>query len=105
MYIVKSNIFTTYSDPMKYCFRLLLLFAFPSLLFAQWIHSNSPHGNTVFSSTTTGSTVVVGTDGGGIYTTTNLGQSWVGLNTGFTGSDILSVAAVPNSSGSLDIFA
>jgi photosystem II stability/assembly factor-like uncharacterized protein len=95
-------------DKMKktsYIKTLLAALAFPILANAQWVHSNSPYGEHVYSSAVSDSVVSVGTDGGLVFVSSKGETVWSPFNTGFGESVILSLATSRNHAGGLNIFA
>jgi len=69
--------------------RLLSFFAAVVLLGAQslqaqWIQTNGPGGGSISSFAVSGTNLFAGTDGGGVFLSTNNGTSWTAVNTGLT---------------------
>ena len=56
-------------------FILILIFAFGNS-YAQWVQTNGPVGGTVYSLSISGSNVFAGTAAGGVFHSTNNGQTW-----------------------------
>ncbi|MEX0601758.1 MAG: regulator, partial [Bacteroidota bacterium] len=75
-------------------FFLLALLAATSIhpLFAQWVQTNGPYGGFVRSLAVSGTNLFAGTDGGGVFLSTNNGTSWTQVNTGLTNTDVRSLA-------------
>jgi photosystem II stability/assembly factor-like uncharacterized protein len=69
-----------------FCFFRMILFALiianPSL--AQWIQTSGPCGGNVLSIAVSGTNIFAGTEGGGIYRSTDNGSSWIQINNGLT---------------------
>jgi photosystem II stability/assembly factor-like uncharacterized protein len=61
---------------MKKVIFIILTLSIFSLSQAQWLQTNGPLGGSVNCLTNLNSYLFAGTDGGGIYTSTNNGQSW-----------------------------
>ncbi len=80
---------------------ILLLFIMETpCLFAQWRQTNGPYGGDVTCLTENGTAIFAGTNGGGIFRSTDNGASWSAASTGLTNTNI-SALAVDGS----DIFA
>jgi hypothetical protein len=77
--------------------RLLSFFAAIGLLGAQslqaqWIQTNGPYGGIVNCLAVNGSNVFAGTDGGGVFLSTNNGTSCTAVNTGLMRTFVSSLA-------------
>jgi hypothetical protein len=73
------------------CIRVLvaLMFTTSSPILAQWVQTNGPYGGTVNClSPFQGTNLFAGTDGGGVFLSTNNGTSWTAVNTGLTNTDV-----------------
>lgn len=55
---------------------LLLVILAPSISYAQWTHTKGPQKGGILSLGRTGSTLVMGSNGGGFFTSTDNGESW-----------------------------
>lgn len=78
---------------MKTIVRILLLLAVgfiitTSQLTAQWIQTNGPYGGTVYCFAVSGTNLFAGTGGGGVFLSTNNGESWTEVNNGLTTSSV-----------------
>jgi hypothetical protein len=60
--------------------------------YSQWVQTNGPYGGTVRAFAASGPNLLAGTDGGGIFRSTNNGTSWTQVNTGLTNTWVLSLA-------------
>lgn len=76
---------------MKRIFILLLiswLIICPAS-FAQWVQTNGPNGGIIKSLLLTETIFLAGTDGNGIYLSTNKGKSWSPANNGLTAIQLM----------------
>ncbi|MGE5846939.1 MAG: WD40/YVTN/BNR-like repeat-containing protein, partial [Ignavibacteria bacterium] len=84
---------------MKRIFILLLiswLIICPAS-FAQWVQTNGPNGGIIKSLLLTETIFLAGTDGNGIYLSTNKGKSWSPANNGLTANTVNDLAVIgPN---------
>jgi len=75
---------------------LIFIIANCSLLFdnckAQWIQTNGPYGGIVNCFVVSGTNLFAGTDGGGVFLSTNNGTSWTVVNNGLTSTYVSSFA-------------
>jgi hypothetical protein len=81
---------------MKSIYRFLIalaLFAPADRAFSQWVQTNGPYGRTVVSFAVAGTNLFAGTDGGGVFLSTNNGTSWT--QSGLTDTHVLSLAVSP----------
>src|SRR4030095_10678234 len=82
---------------MKSLLRSLLLILLAATnaqqLSAQWVQTNGPGGGTILSLAVNGTDLYAGTDGGGVYHSTNNDSDWIAVNNGLTDFHILSLAA------------
>jgi photosystem II stability/assembly factor-like uncharacterized protein len=94
------------------------LFTTTDPLYAQWIQTNGPHTELTYTLAVAvndaGDTVLfAGTNYGGVFLSMDYGDSWKEIDggnismgdTGFTQKDIRALAAIPNSTGGIDLFA
>ena len=83
---------------MKTLRRMLVLVVFllssTSLLLAQWVQTNGPIGGYVSSFVVSGTDLFAGTDGGGVFVSTNNGENWRAINSGLANSYVFTLAAV-----------
>ena len=78
-----------------YCFFIAFIFttAFPHhTASAQWIQTNGPYGGLVLSFASDGTNIFAGTNSGGVYLSTNNGQSWSPANSGLPIGELASIA-------------
>src|SRR5262245_14949036 len=68
----------------RFLFLLSCIFATTNTLEAQWIQTNGPDGGFVVSLTVSGPNLLAGTNGGGVFLSTNHGTSWTAVNNGLT---------------------
>lgn len=87
-----------------YLFLFVLLININSTLLSQWVKTNIPNVNNVYSITLSGNNLFAGTDIG-VYLTTNNGSSWSNVNNGLANDVVYSLAVIPNGTGSANIFA
>jgi hypothetical protein len=59
---------------------------------AQWVQTNGPCGGSVNCFAVTGPNLFAGTEGGGVYLSTDNGTSWTAVNTGLTTTTVLALA-------------
>ena len=87
---------------MKYLFYKFLVYI-PVLLFlnltfliknseAQWVQTNGPFGGMINCFAISGSKIYAGTNGDGVFYTTNNGSSWIAINNGLTNLIIYSLS-------------
>ena len=66
------------------------------MLHSQWVQANGPYGGYVLSfavsSASGGENLFAGTNGGGVFLSTNNGTSWTAASTGLTNGSILTFA-------------
>ena len=62
----------------------LVLLILHSPVQAQWVQTNGPFGGTVTSLAVSGTNLFAGTEGGGVFLSTNNGISWAVANTPFS---------------------
>ena len=60
---------------------------------AQWVQTSGPGGGTVYCFTVSGTNIFAGTDGGGVYRSTNNGSSWTSINYGLTNLTVFALAS------------
>ncbi len=74
-----------------------LALAFLGMLYghaqAQWIHTAGPDSSHVTALAISGSNIYAGTEGGGVYRSTNEGVTWDTARTGITNDSVLCLAA------------
>ncbi len=68
----------------------LIIFLITTYLQAQWIQSSGPGGGTITAFAISGSTLFAGTETGGVYRSTNNGESWSFVSKGLTSMTITS---------------
>ncbi len=73
-------------------FAAVALMGVPTLQ-GQWIQTNGPYGGVVRVFAVSGSNLFAGTEGSGVFLSTDNGTSWTGVNTGLT-SNIVQALAV-----------
>ena len=61
---------------------LLILLVHVTLSPAQWIQTNGPYGGLVRAFATSGTNLYAGTDGSGVFLSTNNGASWNPVSNG-----------------------
>ena len=73
--------------------RLLIVFLLVAqdTAFGQWTPTNGPQGARVFAILANSEGVLIGTDGGGVFSSVNQGDSWVPLNEGLLGKRVRSI--------------
>ena len=54
----------------------------PAILDAQWVHTRGPYGGFITAVIANGSTVLAGTNGGGVFRSTDNGATWTPANSG-----------------------
>ncbi len=62
------------------------------VLRTQWVQTNGPEGGIITAFAASGINLIAGTEGGGIYFSTNNGKSWTPKKSGLTNSDVSSLA-------------
>ena len=74
----------------------ILSFSFLALSFefcnADWVQTNGPYGGYITCLAINGSNIFAGTDGGGVYLSSNNGSSWAAVNTGLTDNYVNALA-------------
>ncbi len=76
-------------------FVLFSLFTTTNPLHAQWIQTNGPYGGYIISfavSPAPAGNLFAGTDGGGVFISTNNGTSWTAASTGLTNTSVYALA-------------
>src|SRR3990172_13018909 len=89
----------------RFLFVVSSIFMFANPLPAQWIQTNGPYGGYVISFAISGTNLFPGTDGGGVFLSTNNGTSWIPASTGLTNTDVRTLAVSPNGTGGTNLFA
>jgi hypothetical protein len=75
----------------------ILCFSFvTNYCIAQWMQSNGPYGGNITSFAINGSNIIAGTNGNGVFLSTNNGTSWNPVNNGLISKDIQSLAVSGN---------
>jgi len=69
-----------------------LLFIFSQTVSARWLQTNGPEGGTVNALAVIGDTIFAGTNGGGIFRSTDNGTNWIAVDSGLPGYNVNSVA-------------
>jgi hypothetical protein len=69
---------------LSFVLGMLLIGLTSNVLKAQWVQTNGPYGGLVGSFAVSGRNLFAGTQGGGIFLSTNNGTSWIEVNTGMT---------------------
>jgi len=59
---------------------------------AQWMQTNGPHGGYIYCFIVNGSNLFAGTDGKGVFISTNNGASWSEVNNGLEISAVYALA-------------
>ncbi|MDP2886983.1 MAG: T9SS type A sorting domain-containing protein [Ignavibacteria bacterium] len=59
---------------------------------ARWIQTNGPYAGQVYSFAVSSTNLFAGTDGGGVFLSTNNGTSWSSVNTGLTNTRVHALA-------------
>lgn len=101
---------------MKKIFQSLLLavslFTITNPTLAQWVQANGPYGGMIGALVSSpngigGSDLFAGTDGSGIYYSSNNGTSWSAVNAGLTNLDVTSLAIIPDTgrTGGINLYA
>ena len=72
-------------------FSFISLFLQTSIVLSQWMQTNGPYGGRTTAFTTLGDSILAGTDGGGIFISIDVGQSWTPSNSGLTNKRITSL--------------
>ena len=78
-----------------HCFFIAFIFTTAFLhhtTSAQWIQTNGPYGGLVMSFASDGTNIFAGTNSGGVYLSTNNGQSWSPANSGLPIGELASIA-------------
>ncbi|MFN3871645.1 MAG: T9SS type A sorting domain-containing protein [Ignavibacterium sp.] len=70
----------------------LLIFFFAMELNAQWVNTNGPGAGNVRAIVNIGSNLFAGTEGGGVYLSTDNGTNWTAVNQGLTNLNVTSFA-------------
>ena len=68
-------------------FIFTILFTSTNLLYAQWMQTNGYNG-TIHSVFVNDTNLFAGTNGGGVYLSSNYGTSWAAVDSGLTGSEL-----------------
>jgi photosystem II stability/assembly factor-like uncharacterized protein len=72
----------------KAFFLGLAIVLLSSTLSSQWVQTNGPNGGTTICFVVYGSSLYAGTEGGGVYRSTDNGSSWSTANTGLTDTTV-----------------
>jgi hypothetical protein len=59
---------------------------------AQWVQTNGPEGGTINAFAVSGGTIFAGTDGGGVFRSTNNGTNWIAVDSGLPGYNVNALA-------------
>lgn len=78
----------------KVCFLVVVLLSPDSASAQQWELCNGPFGGSISCFANSGTDLYAGTDFGGIFLTTNNGQSWRPVNNGLKNTSISSIAVL-----------
>ena len=81
--IMKNLVFTLSFSLIAICVNIS---------YAQWQNTNGPNGGIVYCMAVKGDTIFAGTSGGGVFISTDNGESWTAKNNGLTSSTVLSLA-------------
>jgi hypothetical protein len=73
-------------------FAIMISALFSSHGYAQWIQTNGPYGGIVRAFAVNGGNLIAGTEGGGVFLSTNTGTSWTAVNTGLTNTSVYAIA-------------
>ena len=74
----------------KVTILFLLIFGTLNLTQAQWQQTNVPTTDDILSIGVNGTDIFAGTNGGGVYLSSDNGSSWTAVNTGLTNMEIYS---------------
>lgn len=62
----------------------------------QWTQTNGPYGGSITALLVNGTNLFAGTEGGGIFLSTNNGQNWTAVNNGLTNQNVRALAVSGN---------
>ena len=71
---------------------IALIFTTSSPIFAQWVQTNGPYGGSIGCFAVSDMNLFAGTQGSGVFLSTNNGTSWTAVNTGLTSSFVYALA-------------
>ena len=71
---------------------IALIFTTSSPIFAQWVQTNGPYGGSIGCFAVSDMNLFAGTQGSGVFLSTNNGTSWTEVNTGLTSSFVYTLA-------------
>jgi len=75
-------------------FKLSVIFmTFAMAASAQWVQTKGPYGGNVTAMTVSGTNLFAGTNGGGIFRSSDNGATWAAANNGLTSTTILALTA------------
>ena len=70
-----------------FIFTILILITSTNLIYAQWVQTNGYNG-TIHSVFVKDTNLFAGTNGGGVYLSSNYGTNWAAVDSGLTGSEL-----------------
>ena len=73
-------------------FAVFYLAAISNPLLAQWVQTNGPNGSNLFCLAVSGTNLFAGTQGGGVFLSTDDGTSWTAVNSGLTNTTVRAFA-------------
>ncbi len=97
--------------------KAILKFASPALLIsiflllgtnpllAQWVQTDGPFGGSVSAITVSGKDIFAGSGLGGVFLSTDDGETWTEISNGLPSAYIAGLAASPNATGGMYVFA
>lgn len=74
----------------------VFLIIIPIVVNAQWVNTNGPGAGNVRAIISNGSNLFAGTEGGGVYLSTDNGNNWTAVNSGLTNLNVTSLAISGN---------
>jgi hypothetical protein len=75
----------------KLYFSLFMMFI-TIIIYPQWVQTNGPNANKIFSIVGSGTRLFAGSFGDGVFRTTDNGDSWIPINSGLSSVQITSLA-------------
>ena len=77
---------------MKKLILLTMVVLSVNIVSAQWIQTNGPYGGYIISIAISGTNIFAGTDGGGVFFSSDNGANWTAVNNGLTNTNVHSLA-------------